>query len=268
MKRLSLLFLLLPVGAIAQTHTVITKLYAQAVKDSFEIYITTPKPIDPTKLYDVIYYCDASLKSGNQLRAMIDDSAYTKRVNQTIFVGIGHIGNYHVLRRRDYILPFINKGDTVAKSDSYGQVENFYRFLTTELMPNINSAYKTNTANNTILGHSLGGLFAFYCLFKNKDYFKNYYALSPALWIDKYSIYRFNKLSGTTMPQRNLYFSAGSQETLNHIKKGTTAMEAFLQQQQYSGLRFTYTVHEGQTHNSQVALSLHDLLTLPNGFDK
>jgi uncharacterized protein len=262
MKRLSLVFWMLPLGLVAQTHTTITKLYAHAVKDSFEIYITTPTPIDPNKVYDVMYYCDANLKSGNKLREMVDDSVYARRVSHTIFVGVGHIGNYHVLRRRDYILPFINGADTAGKSENYGQVANFYRFLTTELMPRINGMYKTAPANNTILGHSLGGLFAFYCLFKNKSYFKNYYALSPALWIDKYSIYRFNQLGGA-MPQRNLYFSAGGQETLNHIKKGTTAMEAFLQQQQYPGLKFIYTVHEGQTHNSQVALSLHDILQMP-----
>jgi uncharacterized protein len=262
MKRLTVVFWMLPLGLVAQTQTAITKLYAHAVKDSFEIYITTPTPIDPNKVYDVMYYCDANLKSGNKLREMVADSAYANRVSRTIFVGIGHIGNYHVLRRRDYILPFINGADTAGKSQNYGQVANFYRFLTTELMPRINGMYQTAPANNSILGHSLGGLFAFYCLFKNEGYFKNYYALSPALWIDKYSIYRFNQLGGT-MPQRNLYFSAGGQETLNHIKKGTTAMEAFLQQQQYPGLRFTYTVHEGQTHNSQVALSLHELLTMP-----
>lgn len=261
MKQLTLFLLLLPFGIVAQIHTAVTIRYAASVKDSFEIYITTPTPIDPAKTYDVVYYCDANLKSGNKLREMVNDTAYAKRVSRTIFVGIGHIGNYHVLRRRDYILPFINKGDTAGKSDKYGQIENFYRFLTTELMPNINSAYKTNTANNTIMGHSLGGLFAFYCLFKNEGYFKNYYALSPALWIDKYSIYRFNKLGGN-MPQRHLYFSAGGQETLNHIKKGTTAMAAFLQQQQYPGLQFVHVIHEGQTHNSQVPLSLDELLKM------
>lgn len=263
MKRFAIVFCMLPLALLAQTRTTVTKLYAAAVKDSFEIYITTPAQIDPAKVYDVLYYCDANLKSGNKLREMVDDSVYAQRVSHTIFVGIGHIGNYHVLRRRDYILPFINKNDTAGKSDNYGQIAHFYQFLTTELMPRINGMYKTNPANNSILGHSLGGLFAFYCLFKNESYFKNYYALSPALWIDKYSIYRFNQLTKGTMPQRYLYFSAGGQETLNHIKKGTTAMEAFLQQQQYPSLRFTYTVHEGQTHNSQVPLSLHELLAMP-----
>jgi uncharacterized protein len=262
MKLLGIIFWLLPVGVAAQTSTTVTKLYATAVKDSFEIYITTPTPISSSKTYDVVYYCDANLKSGNKLREMVDDSAYTERVGRTIFVGIGHIGNYHVLRRRDYILPFIKGTDTAGKSANYGQIENFYRFLTTELMPRINGMYKTDPTNNTILGHSLGGLCAFYCLFKNESHFKNYYALSPALWIDKYSVYRFNQLGGT-MPQRNLYFSAGGQETLNHIKKGTTAMEAFLQQQQYPGLQFRYAVHEGQTHNSQVAHSVHDILRMP-----
>jgi ferri-bacillibactin esterase len=237
-----------------------TIFYSEKVKDSFEIYVSVPNKIDINKTYDVIYYCDANLKSGRKLRELITKIKYATKVNNTIFVGVGHIGNFHDLRRRDYILPQIRNGDTAGRSVNYGQIENFYQFLKTELIPKINSVYKTNPDNNSIFGHSLGGLFVFYCLFKNENLFENYYALSPALWIDNYSIYNFNKLTKENMIKRNLYFSTGGFEIMNHIKKGTNRMENFLNAKKYENLNYKYVIHKGQTHNSQVEKSIDYIL--------
>ncbi|HMD00856.1 MAG TPA: alpha/beta hydrolase-fold protein [Ferruginibacter sp.] len=244
----------------AQTSTTMTKFYSTNVGDSFEIYISTPLKADRTKVYDVIYYCDANLKSGKKLREMINDPSYADKVGKTIFVGIGHIGNYHVLRRRDFILPEIKNGDTSGLSKNYGQAEHFYQFLKMELIPMINTKYRTNTSNNSILGHSLGGLFAFYCLFKNESLFKNFYALSPALWTDRYVIYDFNKLDRGIKQDVNLYFSTGSLELLNYIKAGADAMDKFLNEKKYERLHFKYEIHDGKSHNSQVEVSLDHIL--------
>ncbi len=234
--------------------------YSSAVRDSFELYISTPPGHDTNQKLSVFYYFDANLKSGKKLREMISRPEYTARVNNTIFVGIGHIGDFHVLRRRDFILPEINNGDTAGISRNYGQTENFYRFLTTEVIPMINSRYKTDPKNNSIMGHSLGGLFVFYCLFKNDTIFRNYYALSPSLWVDNYSIYKFNNLSTNNSFKRDLYFSVGSMEIFNHIKTGAKEMNDFLQMKNYPKLSYAYQVHNGETHNSQVEHSLDYLL--------
>jgi hypothetical protein len=129
-------------------------------------------------------------------------------------------------------------------------------------MPDINARYKTNTANNSIAGHSLGGLFAFYCLFKNDTVFKNYYALSPALWIEHYSIYKFNSLKTDGHFSRNLYFSTGGLELVNHIRTGTNRMNRLLTRKKYPNLQVEYQIHKGKTHNSQVEQSLEYMLRL------
>jgi len=237
-----------------------TIIYSHNVKDSFEIYISQPPGIDTNKVYNVFYYCDANLKSGKKLKELITKSDYAIKASNTIFVGFVHMGNYHILRRRDFILPEIHNGDTAGISVNYGQIENFYRFLKLELIPKINSTYKTNQNHNSILGHSLGGLFVFYCLFKNDTLFKNYYALSPSLWVDNYSIYHFNKLTKENRNEKNLYFSAGGMEIFNHIKKGANRMEVFLKDKKYQNLKFEYSIHPGKTHNSQVEKSLDHIL--------
>ncbi len=235
-------------------------IYSVHVKDSFEIYITAPQKADAGKPLSVLYYMDANLNSGKKLREMITGPEFAEKANNTIFVGVGHIGNFHVLRRRDFILPEIKNGDTAGLSANYGQIENFYRFLKTELIPMINSTYKTNPTDNSVMGHSLGGLFTVYCLFKNDTLFKNFYALSPSLWIDNYSIYKFNRLSQEISVKRNLYFSTGSLEIFNRIKAGTNEMKLFLEKNNYPGLRFHYQIHSGKTHNSQVEGSLDFIL--------
>jgi predicted alpha/beta superfamily hydrolase len=235
-------------------------IYSSLVKDSFEIYINAPKQIDPAKRLSVFYYMDANINSGKKLREMIARQEYAGKVNNTIFVGVGHTGDFHVLRRRDFILPSVSHGDTAGLSPIYGQIENFYQFLKAELIPMIDSTYNTDPGNNSILGHSLGGLFTFYCLFKNDTTFKNFYALSPSLWIDDYAIYKFNKLTQDSLCKRTLYFSSGSLEIFNRIKAGTNEMNLFLQKQNYPGLSYQYDIHKWKTHNSQVENSLDFIL--------
>lgn len=237
--------------------TELSVVYSANVKDSFEIYISTPLAFDSLKSYDVVYYCDANIKSGKKIREMLNSGKYNKIANATIFVGIGHIGNYRKLRRRDLVIPSISNGDTSGVSGDFGQAEHFYRFIDEELIPVINKKFRTNKANNSIIGHSFGGLFVFYCLFKNENVFRHYYALSPSLWINKYGIYQFNKLAEeSSSAAHTLYFSVGGLEVINFIKPGADKMKSFLDSKHYKNLQYQYQVHEGESHNSQVEKSL------------
>lgn len=233
--------------------------YSKSVGDSFEIYISLPLNYNLNDTYSIVYYCDANLKSGSHLRELISSNQYNNLRN-SIFVGIGHIGNYHVLRRRDFILPTISGYDTVGRDKNYGQAEKFYSYLKNELVPFINIKFKTNVDSNSILGHSLGGLFAFFCLFKSDNLFSKYFALSPALWIDKYSIYKFNHVQTGFSRKKYLYFASGSRETINKILKGTNEAKVFLDKKQYVNLTCEYDVWKGETHNSEVPLSLEKVL--------
>ncbi len=234
--------------------------YSKNVGDSFEIYISLPPSYNLSDTYNVVYYCDANLKSGKHLRELLSTNQFDNNLKRTIFVGVGHIGNFHVLRRRDFILPSIKGNDTVGRDKNYGQTEKFYSYLKDELIPTINSRFKTNRSNNSILGHSLGGLFAFFCLFKSDTLFAKYFALSPALWIDKYSIYKFNKIQTGFSSNKYLYFASGSKETVNKILKGTNKAKQLLDKMKYGNLTYNYDIWDGQTHNSEVPLSLEKIL--------
>ena len=234
-------------------------IHSEYVKDSFEVYINLPNDFNQDEKYDVFYYLDANLKSGKKLRQFIQDSVLNKKSCKTIYVGIGHIGNYRVRRRRDFVVPKIENNDTVNISENFGQIDKFYMFLKAELIPTISNRYNTNKDDNTIFGHSFGGLFTIYCLFKNDTLFKNFYSLSPSLWINDYSIYDFNHLPNSSFDNRNLFLSAGSKETVNKIKSGANDFEAFIKKKQYPYLKFRYMLYQGETHNSQVIHSIREI---------
>jgi len=63
------------------------------------------------------------------------------------------------------------------------------------------------------------------------------------------------------LPQKKyLYFASGSAETVNRILNGTNEAKRFLDKMNYSNLIYEYKVLDGQTHNSEVPISLDKIL--------
>ncbi len=83
-----------------------------------------------------------------------------------------------------------------------GGAANFKRFLSTELIPRIDGAYRTD-GFRVLSGHSAGGQFALYCLSAEPALFQGYIALSPSLDWDH------------NLPQRSLEKSFESTDELD-----------------------------------------------------
>jgi uncharacterized protein len=253
---------------IIDTKTTHFTFNSKFVKDSFDIYVSLPDNYETSdSSYHTIYYMDANLKSGKATREAILNFRQKQQPINAIFIGVGHFRNFRELRRRDMITPFIASGDSLVSNDqNYGHSEEFYRFIQDELIPHIESKYKCNQDRSWI-GHSLGGLFAFYCLFKKDALFKNYVALSPSLWINESNIYYFEeKYSRFPNHQsKSVYLNVGSRETLNKILKSSRRMKDTLEKRNYPGLSLIYRELEGETHNSEVPIALEMILPkLPN----
>jgi predicted alpha/beta superfamily hydrolase len=249
---------------VIDTNTTHFTWHSTYVKDSFDVYISLPDGYDTsTVAYPVIYYMDANLKSGKEIRKAIYSSRQKGKALNAISIGIGHFGNYRELRRRDLITPFVKTaGDSLISDDNnFGHCEEFYRFLQYELIPFVEKQYRCNSTRSWV-GHSLGGLFAFYCLFKKQPLFTNYVALSPALWINYSNIYdfeeKYRKQSDTL--NATVYLCAGSWERLNKILTSARQMKALLDKRKYTGLHLVYREYEGETHNSEVPVALDEIL--------
>jgi predicted alpha/beta superfamily hydrolase len=235
------------------------------VKDSFDIYISLPEGYDTSHVsYPVIYYMDANLRSGKEFRKAVYNARKNGKALPAISVGIGHFRNYRELRRRDLITPFVPAaGDSlISDEDNFGHCEEFYRFLQYELIPFVEKEYRCNDSARSWVGHSLGGLFAFYCLFKKEHLFLNYVALSPALWINYNNIYDFEKkyYEQSATLNANVYLCVGTWERFNKILDGARQMNDHLHSRKYNGLNLVYKEYDGESHNSEVPLALAEIL--------
>jgi ferri-bacillibactin esterase len=75
-----------------------------------------------------------------------------------------------------------------ARVEEYGGAEPFYRFLTEELRPLITGTYPVHANNQTLYGHSWGGLYRLHVLFKHPNSFRTFIASSPSVWWNKRSV--------------------------------------------------------------------------------
>lgn len=233
--------------------------FSKSVGDSFEIYIDSLPAHKQNSRFKIFLYLDANLNSGKELRQFLRDSFISPTFDNTLFVGIGHIGNYRVLRRRDFMVPGLSGNDTLWQTANQGQSESFYHFLQDELIPYIHARFPTYRDSSSILGHSFGGLFAIYCLLKNEPLFQRYYALSPSLWVNNGSIYQFDRLPLNNGNPAWLFISVGSRENLNRVKPSSDRFKSYMEKRKLPYIHLDYRVYEGQSHYSQVGFSVRDI---------
>ena len=77
-----------------------------------------------------------------------------------------------------------------VKIEDYGGDEDFYRFLVEELRPAIAATYAVDPDDQTLFGHSLGGLFTLRVAFNHPAAFRNYVASSPSIWWNRRALLR------------------------------------------------------------------------------
>lgn len=99
----------------------------------------------------------------------------------SIVVGIANVD-----RKRDYTFPTTVEKDKKDFPTTGGSAA-FIRYLGEEVIPYIQSRYKTNSTS-TLIGQSFGGLLATEVLFTHPDWFSKYLIVSPSLWWDNQSL--------------------------------------------------------------------------------
>lgn len=150
------------------------------------------------KTYPVIYVLDANLFFGmvvEMVRAMSIRVPFCNELPDAIIVGIGYpvngaLAESHAqvmhLRMRDFLPLRDEDGETfiqemfpVPQRVTSGGGRQFLQFIQRELIPLMESAYRVETNDRTLMGHSWGGLFALYALFQQPQLFQRYVVVSP-----------------------------------------------------------------------------------------
>ncbi len=153
-------------------------------KRTLNIYLPEGYHANDTTRYPVIYLLDGSADEDFiHIVGLVQFNSFewVNQVPKSIVVGIVTVD-----RKRDFTFPTTIAEDQ-KKYPTTGHSDKFMAFIEKELQPYVEKKYKT-TKSKTIIGQSLGGLFATEILLKKPTLFNTYIIVSPSLWWDNGSL--------------------------------------------------------------------------------
>lgn len=153
---------------------------------TYRIYVSKPLVPEPPGGYPVLYVLDAGTAFATaQSQALL--ATRLEKTKPLMVVGVGYpdITKSGDLRRRDFtpFLPIAGqdwKGE--VKPEEWNGADAFHKFMMQELRPVIERMAKVNKADQSLMGYSLGGLFAINVLLTNPESYNTYVIGSPAIF--------------------------------------------------------------------------------------
>ncbi len=148
----------------------------------YELYVKLPEDYaeNTDTKYPVIYTTDA------EVHMDMLSGATEFLMPKVILVGISYQKNHaladeraNASRFRDYSVTAFNNAEAQARFQG-GQASNHLSFIRDEIIPYIAENYRTDPAERTYFGYSLGATFGAYILLAQPDTFRHYILGSPA----------------------------------------------------------------------------------------
>ncbi len=198
--------------------------------------------------------CDAALNLG-----------LARLLPRVIVIGIGW--NTNVTRevihaRAASFTPTVSQlPDFVARNmagaEKFGGAREFQTWLLDEALIDLHKTYRIDQTQQTLIGHSLSGLFGLYTLFTRPQSFTRWLLASPSSWWDERVIFDFeqrNAVQGPA-PQGRVFLSVGGEETrVGEIPMlaNTQALHARLAARESKEFTSTLAVLDGEIHHSTI----------------
>jgi len=207
--------------------------YSESVKDTFYISVQLPAEYfkSPEKKFRTAVLVDGNFYFP-MMASIISQYETAGLLEPIILVGVGYksFKSMDSLRVRDYLFPKALPSDEM---EAIGGGQNFYTFLTKELLPEIDSYYRTDANRRALLGHSFGGYFVLYSLLnqlqnKTND-FDTFISASPSLWYNNFYLNQLPEQLARGEGPLGIFISVGSQEdstwSVNPVKNMTVELQ-------------------------------------------
>lgn len=172
---------------------------SEIINDNYPVYVYLPKNYSDSSLNQLIIGLDGDTRF-NEIAAIISDKTEEGSLPASIFIAIGN----NTQRNRDYTPTVYDYG--------HGGASNFYKFIKDELIPELESRYKIDPANNkTLIGHSFGGLFTQYAMAQDRESnpFNKFIAGGTSYWYDSGVIFEYEQIYAKTHTDLNIKFYNG-----------------------------------------------------------
>ena len=153
------------------------------------IQIYKPPVAPPQHGYPVLYILDgnATFPSAANIAQSIGAGSTKLGLDPLMIVAVGYPQQktFDVQKRAYDYTPKPSSEFQAQGKYKYGGADQFIAFLNNELKPEIAQQFPINSQQQSIYGHSFGGLFVLYHFFQKPDAFQRYFAASPSLWFDQ-----------------------------------------------------------------------------------
>lgn len=219
-----------------------------------EVFVPSGYKPGSSDKYDVLYVLDGgNWNTGLMMRIQqfLEDEHFIPPIIIVSILGID--------RNKDFT------PTSVADWKTSGGADKFLGFIKEELIPYINKTYPSS-GDNTLWGHSLGGLFVINALLNAPQTFKSYIAVDPSLWWDNCYIQRMAPAKLPTLAGLNttLFISGRTGRDGEHMK--IDSMNTILKNMAPAGLTWESIAYPDETHSSIRLKSISDGLKFSYGW--
>lgn len=240
-----------PAGAAPARGAMLT-IHSKVLGEDRQVLVMTPPGYHAgTARYPVLYLTDAETKLEHTV-STVDFLAGNGRIPGMIVVGV-----VNTQRTRDLTptkAPYRPGRLPDSEFNMAGGANRFLDFFEKELIPHIESAYRTQP-HRVFAGHSFGGLFALHALFTRPDLFHGVIAVSPSLLWDEELPLREARafFKDRAELKRSLFVTMGDEGA--DTKKALDAFRGFIRAQTAKGFRVEVAEYLDEDHMSTVLLS-------------
>jgi predicted alpha/beta superfamily hydrolase len=252
---LTLLLLLLAADASAQapapdtTESFVVK--SQVLGEERTILVRTPAGYARSgERFPVLYMTDGDAHI-QHTSGTVSFLARNARMPEMIVVGITNTD-----RTRDLTPTHVAQApdNPNARFPTSGGADKFLKFIETELIPQVESKYRTQPYR-VLAGHSLGGLFAVHAMLTRPELFNSYIAVSPSLQWDNFVLIDRAKefFKGAKGKNRTLFVTLGNEP--GDIGDAYNLFNDVLRKQQAAGFTWEAVKMEDEDHGSVVLRS-------------
>ncbi len=233
---------------IVTKYTQLKYIISKNVNDTFFVYVRLPKHYNETnRRYPVIYLLDGDI-AFNMATSIVRYLQYGKFVPDVITVGIGYgtmmSDEETNFRNRDYT------PTQIEGLPNSGHASEYLKFIKKELIPFIDSTYRTDPDDRTLNGYSLGGLFTLYTMLKEPDLFNRYIAGSPYVYNDVDNLLKTEEKifkEGNSLHGK-LYITVGENESFEKFRNPISRIVNRLRKRQYKNFDLFFRIFENGQH--------------------
>lgn len=166
----------------------------------YRIFVSVPSKPAPPQGHPVLYLADGNLHFGIAVDTMRIQACWPD-VHDAVVVGIGYpTDSVKValdVRMDDLTTPITEaqrRASWFAKmpdpSVGYGKMDEYLQMLDEEIKPRVAACAPIDANDQTLMGHSLGGLTALHALFRRTGSFQQFVAVAPSIWWNEREVLR------------------------------------------------------------------------------